>query len=604
MRAIILAAGLGRRMLPLTRDTHKTLLQVGDRTIIDRLVGSLEDNGVTTITVVTGYLHEQLERHLLERHPHLDISFVRNPRYDETNNIYSLALAFEQIDIDDDLLLLESDLIFEPAVMRRLIACDEPDVALVDRYRMGLDGTVVTVSGSDVVTQVIPASLQDAAFDFTDKFKTLNLYKFSAEFCRDVFSKLLRYYTQNFDNQCYYELILGMLVYMGQARIHAERLDGELWAEVDDPNDLENADYLFAPDRRRRHLESSWGGYWNHELLDFAFIRNMHFPPDSLVSQMRAYLPRLMENYGSAQTVLDRKLAHHLLCRPEHVVLLNGAAQFFPTLRTAFAGARVLVPSPTFGEYPRAFPGASVYDDRGTFDPDAVARAARDHDLLVVVNPNNPTGTTARTADVVAVLDRLRGSGTTVVVDESFIDFSDEPSLVPLLEREPRDGVVVLKSLSKTLGVPGLRIGYIFSTDPAWTARVRDDLPVWNMNSVAEHYVESLLKYPSELVSSFERTKLDRDLFAEELRVLPAVTAVHPSGGNFLLVELGPDAAAVATLEQRLLVEEEILVKNVSAKFPGDRRLWRLAVRSVGENRRLCRCLYRLAPVPEEVVSR
>ncbi|MCM3846421.1 aminotransferase class I/II-fold pyridoxal phosphate-dependent enzyme [Pseudonocardia sp. DR1-2] len=604
MRAIILAAGLGRRMLPLTRDTHKTLLTVGDRTIIDRLVGSLADNGVMTITVVTGYLHEQLERHLLDRYPHLDISFVRNTRYDETNNIYSLALAFEQIDIDDDLLLLESDLIFEPAVMRRLIECDRPNVALVDRYRMGLDGTVVTVSTSDVVTQVIPASLQDAAFDFTDKFKTLNLYRFSAEFCRDVFSKLLRYYTQNFDNQCYYELILGMLVYMGQARIHAEQLDGETWAEVDDPNDLRNAEYLFAPERRRTQLESSWGGYWNHEVLDFAFIRNMHFPPDSLVSQMRAYLPRLMENYGSAQTVLDRKLAHHLLCRPENVVLLNGAAQFFPTLRAAFIGKRVLLPSPTFGEYPRAFPGASVYEDRGRFDPDAVAAAARDHDLLVVVNPNNPTGTTARTADVVAVLDRLRGTGTTVVVDESFIDFSDEPSLVPILERDPRDGVVVLTSLSKSLGVPGLRIGYVYSTDPSWTARIRDDLPVWNMNSVAEHYVESLLKYPSELTASFERTKLDRDLFAEELRALPVVAAVHPSGGNFLLVELVPGAADVAELEQRLLVDEEILVKNVSAKFTGDRRLWRLAVRSTGENRRLCGCLRRLAPVSQEVVSR
>ena len=223
---------------------------------------------------------------LLTHFPELEFSFVRNELYESTNNIHSLALAFEQMDFSEDIILLESDLIYEPAVLRRLIASKHDNVAVVDRYRMGLDGTVVALSESKVITQVIPASLQGPSFDFSDKYKTLNIYKFSAEFCRTIFSRLLSYYSRIIDNNCYYELILGILIYMQQAQIHAETLGGEIWAEVDDPNDLRNAEFVFAPQHRRSHLESSWGGYWNTPIIDFAFIRNMHFPPDSMVSQL------------------------------------------------------------------------------------------------------------------------------------------------------------------------------------------------------------------------------------------------------------------------------------------------------------------------------
>ncbi|MDQ4103192.1 MAG: hypothetical protein M3186_05610, partial [Actinomycetota bacterium] len=74
-----------------------------------------------------------------------------------------------------------------------LMSSEHSNVALVDRCRIGLDGTVVSFSTSSVITQVIPASLQDAKFGFSDKFRTLNIYKFSAEFCRATFRKLLTY---------------------------------------------------------------------------------------------------------------------------------------------------------------------------------------------------------------------------------------------------------------------------------------------------------------------------------------------------------------------------------------------------------------------------
>jgi histidinol-phosphate/aromatic aminotransferase/cobyric acid decarboxylase-like protein/choline kinase len=591
MRAIILAAGLGRRMMPLTEHVHKTLLTVGGQPIIDRLICGLRESGIVRITIVTGYRAAELESHVLQRFPELQFSFVRNELYESTNNIHSLALAFEQLDFAEDIVLLESDLIFEPAVLRRLVASKHGNVAVVDHYRIGLDGTVVTVSESKVVTQVIPASLQGPSFDFSDKYKTLNIYKFSAEFCRTTFSRLLSYYSRIIDNNCYYELILGILIYMQQAQIHAETLNGELWAEVDDPNDLRNAEFIFAPEDRRRHLESSWGGYWNTPILDFAFIRNMHFPPDSMLSQLTSNLSRLITNYGSTQSVLNEKLANYLRCKPENVYLLNGASQFFPMLRRYFVGRRVLLPQPTFGEYHRAFPDAATYRDDGRFSPGEILHRGGDSDLIVVVTPNNPTGTTAASGELQDLIRSVDNK--TVLVDESFIDFSEEPSLIPWLEQEDHSNVIVLKSLSKVLGVPGLRIGFVHTTDPIWAEHIESELPVWNVNSVAEHFIELLLKYPAELPSSFKQSRMDREAFSQELSRLEIVEEVFTSGGNFLLTKLRTSEEEADWLADALLIDHGIYVKSISSKFADGGTYWRVAVRTADDNTQFCDALSR-----------
>lgn len=593
MRAIILAAGLGRRMMPLTEHVHKTLLTIGDQPIIDRLIRGLRENGIVRVTIVTGYRAEELESYVLAHFPELEFSFVRNELYESTNNIHSLALAFEQLDFAEDIVLLESDLIYEPAVLRRLIDSKHDNVALVDRYRIGLDGTVVAISESNVITHVIPASLQGPSFDFSDKYKTLNIYKFSAEFCRTTFSRLLTYYSRIIDNNCYYELILGILIYMQQAQIHAETLSGEIWAEVDDPNDLRNAEFVFAPQHRRSQLESSWGGYWNTPILDFAFIRNMHFPPDSMVSQLTSNFSNLITNYCSTQSLLNEKLANYLRCKPENVHFLNGASQFFPILRRYFEGRRVLLPNPTFGEYHRAFPDAATYRDDGRFSPVEILRRAGDSDLIVVVTPNNPTGTTADNGEL---RDLIRSAGDkTVLVDESFIDFSDQPSLIPWLEQEDQANVIVLKSLSKVLGVPGLRIGFVHTTDPIWAERVESEIPVWNVNSVAEHFIELLLKYPAQLPSSFKQTRLDREALSQELSRLDVVEEVIPSGGNFLLTRLRLSEQEAGRVADALLIDHGIYVRSISSKFADGGTYWRVAVRTRSDNSQFCDALSRVA---------
>src|SRR5204862_2806580 len=134
MQAIILAAGYGRRMRPLSDSSHKALLPIGSTTILARIVDGLREIEIDDITVVTGYRAEDIERYLRERYPQTRLQFVHNPRYKETNNIVSLSMGLEQMDLEDDLVLVECDLLFEPGLLRRLLASDA-NIALVDHYR-------------------------------------------------------------------------------------------------------------------------------------------------------------------------------------------------------------------------------------------------------------------------------------------------------------------------------------------------------------------------------------------------------------------------------------------------------------------------------------
>jgi histidinol-phosphate/aromatic aminotransferase/cobyric acid decarboxylase-like protein len=308
---------------------------------------------------------------------------------------------------------------------------------------------------------------------------------------------------------------------------------------------------------------------------------------------MRGSLSLIMGQYGSSQAVLNRKMSYFERCDEEKIFALNGASQAFPVLRSVFSGARALLPVPTFGEYNRMWPSAATYPDDGSIDWDALEVAADSAELVAVVNPNNPTGTTLPSADVV----KLAAShpGKVFVVDESFIDFSGQPSVVRELEREPLDNVVVLKSLSKCWGVPGLRLGYVYTSRRAVLEALWAQTPIWNMNALAEHFLEVILKHRDALAGSFEKVAADRADFAKMLEGLPGVERVFPSGGNFLLVRLCLTEKEAAGLADALMARCSFHVKDLSSRFGDGRGYFRLAVRLPKENQALCEALAELA---------
>jgi histidinol-phosphate/aromatic aminotransferase/cobyric acid decarboxylase-like protein/choline kinase len=585
MRAIILAAGYGQRMRPLTDSTHKTLLRIGDETVLARIILNLLEAGVTRITLVTGYRAEDLRAHLDQRFPGHPFDYVHNADFRTTNNLASLHLALEAAPIDSDLILIESDLVFDVNVLRRLLASPHANVALVDRHAPGMDGTVVTLDDT-VITGIIPPHLQDRRFSFADKFKTLNIYKFSREFSSGTFRESLAFYVRTLGHKSYYELILGVIIYLHAALIHAEIVEGERWCEIDDPNDLEIARYTFDPSCRTEILRRAQGGFWNYGVLDFCYLRNAFFPTPAVLSEMENAFKSVLGHYGSAQSVLDTKMAYYQLCAPERIVALNGLSQIYPWLAGRFSGRRALVPSPTFGEYARAFPGAATYADGELgFDLSELESKTKTAEVVCIVNPNNPTGSILRSEWIFDLA--TRHADTTFIVDESFLDFSGEPSLLARLAGEPRKNIVVLKSLSKSLGVPGIRLGWAYGDDEDFVRALRESLPIWNLNSMAETFLEIILKHRNEIAASFTLNVRERDSLRDRLANLPFVESIQDSAANFLLVHFGCTAGRLDANLRNLLEERNIFLKSCTAKFGGNLALARLAIGTPEENARL-----------------
>jgi histidinol-phosphate/aromatic aminotransferase/cobyric acid decarboxylase-like protein/choline kinase len=585
MKTLILAAGLGRRMKPLTDERHKSLLEVGtNETILGRILLSLSRRGLTDVVIVTGYRAGEVRDYAKGFLPAFDFTFVHNERYDETNNIHSMALAFEQVDFSDGLILIESDLVFDDSVLDTLESCPRENVALLDLYKPGMDGTVVRMDSDSKIVSVVPGSQQVEGFDFSGTLKTLNIYRFSGSFASSVFSPMVRFYAQAVDDNCYYELILGMLIAIGHAEVYGALVPAASWSEVDDPVDLQQARFLSSPNDGRSLLDKAWGGHWGLDITDFAFIRNMHFPTPQMVNELRLQLPELLSSYGSSQVILDRKMSWFLQVPEERVVAINGASQFFPWAATKFRDNKVFVQTPTFGEWNRSFPNAQSYPDGGDGLRQMSERLAGES-VVVIVNPNNPTGTTVSTDEIFSLC--CANPDKTFIVDESFIQFSNETSIIESLEKWRLDNVVVVQSLSKVLGVPGVRIGFVYSRNTALLGEFRASLPIWNMNSIAEKFVELLLKNRPALNRSFEQTKTDRQDLCQRLDLLPQVRSVSDSGADFVLVELDLDCTRSKIAADEMLSDHRIYVKEISHKFPGTNGHWRLAVRLPHEHESL-----------------
>ncbi len=341
----------------------------------------------------------------------------------------------------------------------------------------------------------------------------------------------------------------------------------------------------------RATLEHAGGGYWRYPITDFAFLRNMHFPTPTMLAELSQRLPELLFAYGSRQSTLDALAARFLGCDPAHVVTLHGASQVYPWLAAELSHDRVAAPRPTFGEYDRLFPGRSAYRDDFTFtraDLEALEGRAHALDALVFVNPNNPTGTTIASRDLLAMADahpRLR-----LIVDESFIRFTLEPSLIPLLEAAPRNNVLVIQSFSKDLGMPGLRLGAAYSRDVALLSRLRAALPIWNLSALGEHLLERLVDHRAELSASLDATRRDRADFERQLAMLDGVN-VRRGGGNFVVTSFPCDAASAASVADRLLAEDALLVKDISPKIDDGLGHYRLAVRTPEDHAALVRAL-------------
>ncbi|MCK5736211.1 MAG: phosphocholine cytidylyltransferase family protein, partial [Spirochaetaceae bacterium] len=243
MQAIILAAGMGRRLGPYTDGNTKCMIRVGDKTLIQRMLDALTLHPISRIILVIGYKGENLRKHVGESWKGIPVLYVENEIYDETNNIYSLYLAKELL-IEEETILLESDLIFDDEILTRLIQDDRENLVLVSKFQSWMDGTVIRMGKNRRIKEFISGKrlrFKDSA----EYFKTVNIYKFSVEFSTNHYLPFLEAYIRSVGHNEYYEQVLSVINFMDNANLQACELQStHRWYEIDDNQDFEIAKTL------------------------------------------------------------------------------------------------------------------------------------------------------------------------------------------------------------------------------------------------------------------------------------------------------------------------------------------------------------------------
>ena len=606
MQAIILAAGMGKRLKALTRDNTKCMVKVNGVPLIDRALAQLDELGLTRIVIVVGYEGKKLIDHIGTLGTRTPVEFIDNPVYDRTNNIYSLYLAKDAL-VADDTLLLESDIIFEEGMLRDLVDDPRPTLALVDKYESWMDGTVVKLDAEDRIVAFVPKK-QFAFAEIPDYYKTVNVYKFSREFSETHYVPFLEAYCTALGNNEYYEQVLRVITMLDDSEMRGCRVGGRRWYEIDDAQDLDIAESMFAPTDAERLalMQGRYGGYWRYPgLLDFCYLVNPYYPPARLVDEMMASFASVLAQYPSGMRVNSLLASRMFGVAQERIVVGNGAAELIKALMARFDGAVGFV-RPTFEEYPnRHDPARSVSFVPGNDDFSYTADDLIGHfggkglQALVLINPDNPSGNYIGRADVVRLAEWTRDEDVSFVYDESFADFADEPgnSLIDddMLAAFPH--MAVVKSISKSYGVPGLRLGVLASGDAGLIAELKRDVAIWNINSFAEFYLQISEKYKGDYADALARFRAARAKLISALDAIDGVRTV-PTQANFLMVELTGGAQATRVTE-RLLAEHGILVKDLTAKVCAlggheGKQYLRLAVRDEADNAALADALARL----------
>ncbi|MEO9140029.1 MAG: aminotransferase class I/II-fold pyridoxal phosphate-dependent enzyme, partial [Jatrophihabitans sp.] len=403
--------------------------------------------------------------------------------------------------------------------------------------------------------------------------------------------------------QIYYETVFRDLIADGSLPdLVAVDVTASRWYELDDYRDLELAEFMFlSRDHQYDRIQTLHGSYWRYGVVDHAYLYNLHFPPPAMLDDLRDELRDVVANYPVGQVELDRLVGHWTGLDEECIVVGNGAAELIKLMGQSHI-EKMTIPVPSFNEYENVLRADQV--DRVPLDPetheldlDAFAQSARraGSTVAVLVTPNNPTALSVDRAAILTLARTLATHGCRLVVDESFIEFT-RAGRADSVERdlEAHRNLVVVKSMSKVFGIAGLRVGYLATADRAFAAAIRADLPIWNLNGLAESFLRRLGRYRGEFAASCDIVRRDTQELYRSLVELPGLAPIRPDA-NFVFCKITTPGLTGPALARRLYVEHGILIKDCATKtMPDADRYLRIASRTPAENRRLVAALAQL----------
>ncbi len=595
---------MGKRLKEFTKDNTKCMVRVNGEMLIDRVVAQLLRLGVSRLVVVTGYKGESLRRHLGTERGGMRIEYVDNPDYWRTNNIYSLWLAKDKLQ-QEDTLLLESDLIFDYGLLEGIAQDKEPNLALVAKYEPWMDGTMVQIDKDRNIVNFVPKKAFDYKYSAT-YYKTVNIYKFSKEFSANKYVPFLEAYIKAVGNNEYYENVLSIITFLNSSSLKALPVNGGKWYEIDDKLDLDTAELIFAGDGDiLGKLSARHGGLWRiPRLLDFSFPTNVFFAASGMTDELEANFRTLLSSSPSAIGVSSLCASKCWNVREKYVVPGNGVCELVEKLRRELGGTVC-----TVRRLPAVF-GRTNSSDTLVYVPQSADLSysaedimeflrPRNAGILMLSNPDLVTGSVTPRKDILRLAEWCGQRNMHMVVDESAADFCTAPPECSVLDDsvlEQHPHVAVVKSMA-AYGIAGIRLAILCSGDSGLVGRIKASSGLWNVNSVAEFFMQILGKYESGYARSCEALGKEREHLREGLGKSGVLKAM-PSQANFLLCEV-MKPATVSALLLWMLRKHNILLHDSTAQVnAGGREFVRIAVRSHADNAHLLAALCEAGAFP------
>lgn len=606
MQAIILAAGMGKRLGQLTESNTKCMIEVNGVKLIDRMILSLLNNNISNIIIVTGYQSNNLKEYVSNKWNSIDFVFIENKDFDKTNNIYSLYLAKDYLG-SEDTILLESDLIFEESLISKLINDKRKDLAVVSKYKDWMDGTVVELENDRIKSFILKKD--QILIDIFSFYKTVNIYKFSKEFSKNIYVPILEAYCNSENLSNYYEEALSITSTINPSILGAVDVKDILWYEIDNMNDYRNASTIFNnEDNLHDSYVSRYGGYWRFpDLIDYCYLVNPYFPTKKMLSQIASKSDVLLSNYPSSLKIINELVSDIFDVNSKYLTIGNGASELISIMIDKIDGSKVAVFYPSFDEYKnRLMRGSCIITELNSFGKNSeeikkeIYDASIEHDYIFFVNPENPTGNFIDVEAIKSILPALKENKCTLILDESFVDFSGFGKTSSMISNdilENNSNLVVIKSISKSFGVPGLRLGLIASSNTDVIDYIKSSESIWNINSYAENFLELLINNMDDYWNSCFILAQERSRFALNLENIGII--VYSSMANFLLIEI-PNNLKSIQFEDYLL-KNNILLKSLKNKkgIESD-RFFRIAVKDEKSNNYFCKIVKEFMMIEKE----
>lgn len=340
------------------------------------------------------------------------------------------------------------------------------------------------------------------------------------------------------------------------------------------------------------------GGYYRHDFTDHAYLYNLYFPPDAVFTDFKNHIRDIVLNYPVAQDALAGLIGKLISQPAERIVVGNGAAELIKIV-SGHISRKLIIPVPSFNEYANAAPSGRAIEfalEFPSFSLDVdkfAAEAIRiEAEVAVVVTPNNPTSMLVPKPDLIHLAQKLANYDCMLIVDESFIDFAQNPDRTTLeheIERYPN--MAIFKSMSKAYGICGLRIGYMLTANSAFSEAVRKGVHIWNINGFAEEFLRLLPDYRQEFLESCKQVRVDRDNLYKRLCAVQEMIVYKPDA-NFVFCRLPDYSKSAPVVTRRLFVKHNIYIKHCQDKtLPDSDRYIRIASRTETENCKLVEAL-------------